>query len=143
MDHATVARALLSFLCAVQGIATMVIDLNRTHATNPDWPGHARFHLVWQIAMAAILAALELALLWWRGPAEEQRFYLALFLAGAPSIAFLIALLCRKRYGGSLSDPNGIPRARIPMFNAHADLNLAAVISTLLSLTAILEIYRH
>jgi hypothetical protein len=46
-------------------------------------------------------------------------------------------------YGGSLSDPNGIPRARIPIFNAQVDLNLVAVISALLSLAAILEIYRH
>jgi hypothetical protein len=143
MDHSTLARGLLSFLCAVQGIATMVIDLNRTHATNPDWPGHARFHLVWQVVLAAILSAFELMLLWWWGPAEEQRFYLALFLAGAPSIAFLLALLGRRIYGGSLSDPNGIPRARIPTLNVQVDLNLMAVLAALVSLAAILEIYRR
>jgi CDP-diglyceride synthetase len=143
MDHPTLARALLSFFCAVQGIATMVIDLNRTHATNADWPGHARFHLVWQVVLAALLSVFELMLLWWRGPAEDQRFYITLFLASAPSIAFLIALLGRRMYGGTLSDPNGIPSARIPMLDAHADLNLVAVVAALLSLAAILEIYRH
>ncbi len=37
MDHRNIARVLLSLLCAVQGLATLGIDLNRTHATNPKW----------------------------------------------------------------------------------------------------------
>ena len=48
MTHQTVARVLLAALCGLQGLATPAIDLNRTHATNFLWPGHARFHIVWQ-----------------------------------------------------------------------------------------------
>lgn len=145
MDHRTLACGLLTVLCGVQGIATLAIDLNRTHAANPEWPGHARFHLVWQVMTAALLSAFEVALLWWSGPAEPRRFFLVLFLASVPCLAFLIALLSRRIYGGSLSDPNGIPRARIALGRIvfHADLNLVAVLAALVSLALITAIYWH
>src|ERR1035438_6922906 len=125
-------------------MATMAIDLNRTHATNPKWPSHARFHLVWQVMTVAILSTVEVALIWWRGPFEEQRFYVTLSLASVPCVAFLLALLSQRIYGGSLSEPNGIPRGRIVIFGKvfHGDLNLAAVVAASLSLAAIYEIYQ-
>jgi hypothetical protein len=75
-----VAKISLSLLCAVQGLATLVIDFNRTHATNPTWTGHARFHVVWQSFSVAFLSVLELALIWSRGPYQKDAFYLAMFL---------------------------------------------------------------
>jgi hypothetical protein len=41
----TEANLALSCLCLIQAITTVVIDLNRTHATNPLWTGHAAFML--------------------------------------------------------------------------------------------------
>ena len=41
MTNQTIARDLLAILCCLQGLTTLAIDLNRTHATNPEWPGHA------------------------------------------------------------------------------------------------------
>ena len=73
-DHPLVARGLLTLLCAAQGVATLAIDLNRNHATNPLWPGHARFHLVWQAGSTFMLAAVEVALICWSGPYAMQRF---------------------------------------------------------------------
>jgi hypothetical protein len=102
------ARDLLAGLCFVQGLATLVIDLNRTHATNPDWPGHARFHLVWQAATYAWLALLEIVLVLAEGPFQEQRLYLAAILAGAPMFGFFAALIWRGNYRGTLSDLNGM-----------------------------------
>jgi hypothetical protein len=139
-----VGRTALSILCLIQAIATGSIDFNRTHATNPQWPGHARFHLVWQGATIMFLSALELFLVWWSGPYADGRFYLAALLASFSPIAFLAALASRKLFGGTLSDPSGIPPARLRLFGRvrALDMNLAAVILALASLIAIAVIYR-
>jgi hypothetical protein len=134
LNRAEAARLLLALFCLIQGLATMAIDLNRTHATNPLWTGHARFHLVWQVSGTAIMAALEVLLILWPGPAYEERFYLAALLAVVPLLAFLMALLFRQLYAGSLQDPNGIPQARLRLLGRvrRIDMNLFAVIAGLL-----------
>lgn len=138
------ARGVLALLCTCQGVATLAIDLNRTHATNPEWPGHARFHLVWQAVSTSLLCGVEVALVWWRGADVELRFYLAAVLMCIPLLAFLAAVISRKMYGGALSDPNGIPPARVSISGKtfHVDVNLVAVLAALLVLAATLEIYR-
>ena len=143
LDHQIIARGLLALLCAFQGLATLAIDLNHTHATNPEWPRHARFHLVWQDISVFLLSALDVALICWRGPYVKQRFYLAAVLTSVPMLAFLLAFISRKTYGGSLSDPNGISPARIAIFDTRlrVDLNLLAEIAALLTLVVILVIY--
>ena len=143
MNHLAIARALLSLLCVLQGLATPAIDLNHTHATNPAWPGHARFHVVWQTMSVALLSVLELALIWWHGPYAEQRFYLVLLLASISPLGFLIAFLCRRSFGATLSDANGMPQARLAIFGTilSVDLNIVAIVTALLSLAVILAIY--
>ncbi|MDR3736842.1 MAG: hypothetical protein P4L10_15075 [Acidobacteriaceae bacterium] len=143
MDHRTIARELLALLCALQGIATLAVDLNRTHATNPRWPGHARFHLVWQDFTIFLLAAFTIFIIVWRGPFAEQRFFLALLLELIPLLAFLIAFAARRLYAGTLCDPNGIPPARIPIAGRVflCDLNLVAILGALASLAAIFFLY--
>jgi hypothetical protein len=59
----TVARDLPAILCGLQGLGTMAVDLNRTHATNPLWPGRARSHLVWQTLGTVWLALIEVVLI--------------------------------------------------------------------------------
>ena len=142
LDHVLFARIALSILCAVQGISTIAIDFNRTHATNPSWTGHARFHVVWQSSTVFLLSALEVLLLW--GPMFSSRagFYLAALLAALSPIGFLLAFVCRKVYGGTLSDPNGIPPVPLEVFGVvrAIDLNLAAVLAALVSLLILVSI---
>ncbi len=108
-----IAQWMLTALAASQGIAPIAIDLNRTHATHPLWPGHARFHLVAQVVAGVVTSVAEIALLWWPGPWHRERFILAAGLSGAPLLGYVIAMLARRMYGGTLSDPQGIPPARI------------------------------
>jgi hypothetical protein len=144
LDHQLLARAALSFLCAVQAIATVAIDFNRTHTTNPLWTGHARFHVVWQGSTVVFISALELVLIWHSGPLAGGRFRLAALLAALSPAGFLTAFTTRKLFGGSLSDANGIPPLRLRFFETTyvIDLNLVAVVVALISLLALIALYR-
>ena len=143
LNHAAFAQVSLSLLCTIQGLATLALDFNRTHATNPLWPGHARFHVVWQSVSVASFSILEVVLIWWQGPFQREGFYLASILAGVPPLGFLVAWLGRRIFKGTLSDPNGIPPARLTLRGRRisVDLNLVAVVAALLSLPVIVAIY--
>ena len=145
MDHRLIARGLLTCLCTIQALVTLAIDLGRTHATNPLWARHARFHVVWQSIGTLLLCAFEVALVCWPGSQSEERFYLAVGLTLLPLLAFLVALAGMKMYGGALSDPNGMPRARVPVFGAvyYVDMNVVAVAAALFVLGGITIIYGH
>jgi hypothetical protein len=145
VTNQAIARDLLAALCLLQGLATVAIDLNRTHATNPEWPGHARFHLVWQTAAFAWLAVLEVPLVLVAGSLQEQRFYLAAILAGVPMVGFFTAFIARSFFKGTLSDPNGMQPLRIDLRGStlRIDLNLVAEIGGILTLAAIVALYRH
>ena len=143
MNHVIAAEILLTCLCAIQGLATLAIDFNRTHATNALWPGHARFHVVWQSNNTALLSVLEIALIWLQLPYRKERFFLALLLTAISPAGFLLTCAARKIFGGTLSDPNGIPPAKFVLFGVplSLDLNLAAVVAALLSLAVIWASY--
>jgi hypothetical protein len=144
VNHQSIACVLLAAFCGLQGTATAVIDLNRTHATHSGWLGHARFHVVWQTATLAVLSVLEIALVLAPGPATTLRFYLTAILAGAPLLGFFTALFARKLYNGTLSDPGGIPPWTVFVRGKQfrIDLNAVMEILGLLSLAAIVAIYR-
>ena len=144
MNHHLTAQVALSLLWLGQAFATVTIDFNQTHATNPLWTGHARFHLVWQGGTVVLLAIVGLVLLWHPGPCEAQRFYLAALLAALSPLGFLAAFATRKLFGGTLADPNGISPARIKLLGSTrvVDLNVVAVFAALLSLFAMVWIYR-
>ncbi len=130
MYSAFLARTMLTALAAGQGLAPLFIDLNRTHATNPRWPGHARFHVVSQTFGMTLAAVVEVALIWWPAPAINQRFYLAAILTAIPMAAFLVAMFSRRAYGGALHDPNGIPPGRIRTRSGVVEFDVNVVIIT-------------
>ena len=47
----TAARILLTLTVFGYSLGTLKADFNKTHAANPAWTGHARFHVVWQISV--------------------------------------------------------------------------------------------
>ena len=143
MTHLSIARDLLAVLCGMQGAATLAIDLNHTHAANPLWLRHARFHIVWQAISYALLSLLEVALVLAPGPFLQMRFYIAAALAAVPMLSCLVAFIFRNLYGGALSDPNGIPPMRVLILGSkrQIDLNLTAEIAALLTLAAIIALF--
>lgn len=142
MSSAFLGRLLVTAVSAGQGITALCIDLNRTHATNPLWTGHARFHVVQQTFASLAAAIVEVALLWAIGPAQIF-FYLATLLTALPMIAFLIAMFSRRLYGGALCDPNGMRPVpvRIGSKVRQIDMNVVLIIAGMAVLISAVMIF--
>ena len=121
------ARFLLSLVTLGYGAVTILADFNKTHATNPNWTPHARFHVVWQISSYAGFGLLALALIWVPGPEATARLYLASLFAVIVYAAFFVALFTMKLYGGRTFDENGyLPfTVRVAHRQRLMDLNVA------------------
>ena len=111
----------MTFPVAFLGIAPLLADLNASHSVNPDWPPHARLHLVWLITTNALIIGFALWTLW-RGPAVDwARFRLAALLSALVLAGFFVAGLTQPFYGGSLADAGGVR----PLLGGAVDANLA------------------
>lgn len=128
MSAPLLARLMVTAVAVGQGVTPLLIDLNRTHATNPLWTGHARFHVVQQTFALTAFALIEIVLLWWINPGSQLLFRLAALLTAIPIIAFLIATVARKRYGGTLHDPNGIRPVAVRMSRTTYDIDVNIVL---------------
>jgi hypothetical protein len=128
MSASLLARLMVTAVAAGQGITPLFIDLNRSHATNPLWPGHARFHTVWHTFALFFTGIVGVALIWWPSPGSRGLFYLAALLTALPMLAFFVAMFSRKTYGGTLHDPNGIQPVRIRIGGKLREFDLNAVL---------------
>ena len=110
MDFATdnlIARVLLTINTIGYSAIPVLADFNKTHATNPTWTPHARFHVVWQVLSYCGIGLIALWLIWSAGPVGK--LWLAAALAVAMYAAFFVTALAMPRFGGGLADPNGVP----------------------------------
>lgn len=99
-------------------------DFNRTHATNPLWVPHARYHVVWQVCSYVGVGAISMWLLWAPGPDQVARAHLVAALATCIYAGFFTAAFTMPIYGGSLADPNGIPPLRFHAFGQKRRIDL-------------------
>ena len=99
--------------------APPIVDLSRTHATNPLWVSHARFHVVWQVMITIGIGFLSIYLLWFSGIGQNASINLSFILGLIVLGSFLINVGVKNLYGGTFSDPNGVP----PIFK-NVDANL-------------------
>ena len=91
-------------------------DLSDTHATNPSWTPHARWHVVWQVSSYDYIALLSLFLIWTAG-SDVSQLWIPLLLGMACFGGFWTAYLTRKIYGGAAQDDvNGVPEYRFSVF---------------------------
>jgi hypothetical protein len=137
-DHILVARILLTLMTAGWSLGTVLADFNKTHANNPDWTPHARFHVVWQICSYSGFGLLNLALIWWPGPLALERLYLAALIGTVVYAAFFVALFAMPIYGGAAYDNNGYEPypAPLPLFAAKWDVNVTVFSVQLVILAA-------
>ena len=103
MEATLISSLLVSAVAVMIMIGPAVADFNATHATNPLWTPHARFHVVWQVFTNSTVAALSLYLLW-----VADAFWLAAFLNTVWFGSFFLTLAVMSRFEGALADVNGI-----------------------------------
>ena len=91
------------------GIVPPIIDFNTSHVLNPDWTGHARFHMVWLLVLNMLLSISCLLLIFKKIPSEIIGLRIAACISFCVYAGFFISTWTMKIYGGSLSDGNGVP----------------------------------
>jgi hypothetical protein len=104
-----IAKLLLTLATLGYSLGTIIADFNKTHATNPVWTPHARFHVVWQVLSYVGLAVVSLILLWAPGPAEIARLYLVCGITFVVFASFYATWIAMPMYGGTNFDANGYP----------------------------------
>lgn len=108
-------------LCLVPvGLLVPVLEIGSTHVFNPDWPGHARLHEVWQLAANSGLSLLCLWLAWGAGRVRLASV-IGLVLTGSFLLSFLLAPL----YGGTMRHSDGSELMVAGMNSAVAIMLLA------------------
>src|SRR5258708_35390116 len=115
IDRILVARVVFTIMIAGWAVLTVVADFNKTHATNPAWTPHARFHVVWQILSYVGLGLLAFALIWWPGRLAIERLYLVALMGAIVYAAFFAALIAMPIYGGAAYDKNGYRPFKAPV----------------------------
>ena len=127
-DANLLARILLTLMTAGWALGTVIADFNKTHATNPQWTPHARFHVVWQISSYVGFGLLALALIWLPGPYRVERLYLVAVIGAIVYAGFFAALFSMPVYGGRTYDDNGYQpfNAPVPIIAPKWDVNVTA-----------------
>ncbi len=122
-----ISKILLTLICIGLGTITPLIDFNESHATNPLWTGHARFHLVWQVNAMVITSILSLFILWVFYSTDNHLIVILLNFLWIMS--FYATLFGIKLFRGKLNDVNGVPPIFISLFGKtyEIDRNVQAI----------------
>jgi len=115
-DQTLVPRILFTFLGVMIAVGPMFADFNKTHATNPLWTPHARFHVVWQVLSQAGVSIAILYLLWAPSPDYLTHIWMAAALIYVWLFSFFATMATMPIFDGSLKDKNGIKPFRFNIF---------------------------
>lgn len=125
MNGFLIAQILVTFSTVLITGAPLRADLHPSHATNPLWTGHARYHVVWQVLSYACLGILNLYLIWYNPSIEN--LILSAAILGCIIIGFFLTALSVKRFGGKFYDENGyVPFARPKLFGKTIEMDVNA-----------------
>ena len=126
-----ISKVLLTLISVGFGTLTPLIDFNESHATNPLWTGHARFHLVWQVNAMIITALLSVTLLWFFYSITHHLIVILLNFLWI--FSFYATVLGLRLFDGELNDINGVPPVFITILGREyeIDRNIQAITGSL------------
>ena len=111
-------------------VIPLIADLNRSHAANPDWPGHARNHLVVQVLTTSAVGLLALFFLWSGRVDHALALCVTSMLTAVALLPFFVSAAASPLFGGKLM-PARIGIGRITFGRIEGNLlnfGLAAVV---------------
>jgi len=133
------ARLLITAAALGFGLAPFLFDLSVSHAFNPDWPPHARFHTAWLVGVLAAVAAITLVMTWRGRPAEARgNLSVALALGWAAIVPFGLAALAMPVYGGALAGEGH----EIAVFGVDSNILGFGVAATMLAAATLIVLRR-
>ena len=131
------AQILLTIATLGYSLIPTYMDFNSSHATNPSWTGHARFHVVTQVIGFDIVAVLSLFLIWSAG-GPGIGLWAAAILSLAAYGGFWAAVASRPMYEGVLKDKvNGVPEFDFNIFGWRFSLDSNVAMFAPLSLLTV------
>jgi hypothetical protein len=114
-----IAALLLTLSAIIYGVIPPLVDLTETHVFHPGWTPHARFHMVWLLAVNSSIAIYVLFLVWWPGGDRSRQMKTAGILGLIALGGFVVSAIFRGAYGGAFTDPvGGVP----PIMGIDANL---------------------
>lgn len=102
-------RILMTIATINYGLIPPLVDFTETHVFHPDWPPHARMHMVWLLAVNTSLSLLSLYFLWLHSLKDTLGIRIAGTLGVLVYGGFFISASTISFYGGALNDKGGVP----------------------------------
>jgi len=99
-----VAQVLLT-IGVFEFFGPIVRDTSPTHLLNPEWVGHARFHLAWALVFMGLSGVCNIYLIWFRRPRQLSSLYISWAWQACNIFGFWGASILEGAYGGSIVDP--------------------------------------
>ena len=122
-------KALCILAAVTYGLLTAAIDVfDPHHLTNPTWPGHARFHLLWLISAGAIGAATSIYFFWTATPRTFERVRTGAMLGAMHLGGFFSAVLFKPLAGAEFDADGRVLLGFFPPAALHLSTSTALLI---------------
>lgn len=118
---------IMSLAILMYGVIPVYADFNSSHATNPIWTPHARFHVVTQVLTTSSIAAVALLLIWLPSTNKALFICIAVIISSCVLGGFFLSTIFKSTYGGELSDRSPRPKLDANLANFIGSAVLLAI----------------